>query len=125
MRSKRATAWLDDIFYALSDPTRREILAALARGDANVTQLAARSRLSFAAISKHLKVLERGRLIRRKNDRRDRRAFVLELQPRAMEHGADWLEKHRRYWHDRFAELEQFVAANYVPKARRNGSVKK
>lgn len=114
MRSKHATSHLDDIFYALSDPTRRDILATLARGDANLTELARRSRLSFAAVAKHVKVLERGRLIRRDADRLDGRAFVFALRPRALATPVAWLEKHQAFWQARFAELETFVAANYA-----------
>jgi DNA-binding transcriptional ArsR family regulator len=119
MRSRNATSPLDHIFYALSDPTRREILATLARGEANITRFAERSTLSFAAVAKHVKVLERGRLIKRKTDRLDRRAFVFELRPQPMQAGADWLEKHRQHWQARFAELEEFVKAHYLPRKDR------
>jgi DNA-binding transcriptional ArsR family regulator len=119
VRSKKATARLDHIFYALSDPTRREILATLARRKANVTELVRRSRLSFPGLSKHLKVLERGELIRRRSDPSDRRAFVFELRPERLEDGALWIERQRRYWRDRFDELEEYVANQYVPKKER------
>jgi DNA-binding transcriptional ArsR family regulator len=115
VRSKNATSELDHVFYALSDPTRREILATLARSDANLTELTERSRLTFAAVAKHVKVLERGKLVRRRIDRRDRRAVVFELRPEPMQRSIDWLEKHRRYWRERLAELDAFVKANYVP----------
>lgn len=123
MRSKNATSPLDHVFYALSDPTRRDILAALSRDSSNLTQLAERSQLSFAAVAKHIKVLERGKLVRRRADRHDGRAVVFELRPQPMQAGIDWLEKHRNYWQARFAELEAFVSANYVPsKGRGDGA---
>jgi DNA-binding transcriptional ArsR family regulator len=115
VRSRHATSQLDHVFYALSDPTRRDILASLTRRESNLTELAQRSKLSFTAVAKHLKVLERGKLVRRRVDQRDRRAVVFELRPQPMQAGIDWLEKHRRYWHARLAELEAFVKANYAP----------
>ncbi len=115
MRSKNATGPLDHVFYALSDPTRRSILAFLAHEDANLTELTERSNLSFAAVAKHLRVLERGKLVRRRSDRRDGRAVVFALRTQPMQAGIDWLEKHRCYWHDRFDELDAFVASSYVP----------
>ena len=115
LRSKNATSPLDHIFYALSDPTRREILAMLAHGEANLSQLAERSSLTFPAVAKHVKVLERGKLVQRRTDRRDRRAVVFELRPQPMRAGIDWLEKHRQYWQSRFDELEVFVGESYVP----------
>lgn len=118
MRSRNATSRLDHAFYALSDPTRRSILAVLSRGEANLTSLAERSKLSFPAVAKHIKVLERGRLIRRKPDRLDRRAVLFELRPAALSAGIDWLERHRRYWQARLAELDAFVSANYRPRER-------
>ncbi len=119
MRSRNATSQLDHAFYALSDPTRRSILATLSRGEVNLTQLARRSKLSFPAVAKHVKVLERGKLIRRRADPRDGRAVIFELRTQAMSAGIDWLEKHRQYWQARFAELEAFVSANYLPGRRR------
>jgi DNA-binding transcriptional ArsR family regulator len=115
VRSRRATTPLDHLFHALSDPTRREILATLARREANLTELARRSRLSFAAVRKHVTVLERARLVRRRADRRDGRAVVLELRPAPLQAGAEWLERHRRFWQERLGELEAFVSARYVP----------
>jgi DNA-binding transcriptional ArsR family regulator len=122
VRSRSATSQLDHVFYALSDPTRRDILTALTRQQANLTQLAHRSKLSFTAVAKHLKVLERGKLVRRRIDQHDRRAVMFELRPRPMQTGIDWLEKHRHYWQTRFAELSTFVSANYVPHDRSLGA---
>jgi DNA-binding transcriptional ArsR family regulator len=120
VRSRNATSELDHVFYALSDPTRREILSTLSRGEANLTRLAARSRLSFAAVAKHVRVLERGKLVRRRADRSDGRAVVLELRPRPMKAGADWLDRHRRFWEERLDGLEEFVRDHYVPSGGAN-----
>jgi len=111
MRSKNATAALDHIFYALSDPTRRDILETLSKGEAKVTELAEKSHLTLPAISKHLKVLEKGNLIERKGDKEDGRVIVLALRPKTMGKATDWLEKHRQFWNDRFDELEKFMAS--------------
>jgi DNA-binding transcriptional ArsR family regulator len=113
LRSKNATAPLDHIFYALSDPTRREILSVLSKGEAQVTQLAEKFDLSPPAVSKHLKVLERGKLIHRKAHHRDGRVFVLALEPRSLEKATDWLEKHRQYWNDQFDALEKFLETHH------------
>jgi DNA-binding transcriptional ArsR family regulator len=112
MRSRNATSPLDHIFYALSDPTRREILSALSKGEARLADLAERSDLSLPAVCKHLQVLERGGLIERKDDREDGRAYVLGLRPAAMDKATDWLEKHRQYWNRQFEALEEFLEKN-------------
>jgi DNA-binding transcriptional ArsR family regulator len=117
VRSRNANSLLDHVFYALSDPTRRRIVATLARGEVNLTGLVRRSRLSFAAVAKHVRVLERGRLVRRRPDPQDRRAVVFALRPRPMQAGIDWLETHRSYWQERFAELEAFVRAHHAAAA--------
>lgn len=112
MRSKQATAPLDHIFYALSDPTRRGILAVLSKGEVQVSDLAQRFDQSMPAISKHLKVLERGNLIQRKAHETDGRAQVLTLRGKELDKATDWLEKHRQYWNARFDELEKFLERN-------------
>ena len=116
MRSKNATAPLDHIFYALSDPTRRQILAVLSKGETQVSELAQRFDLSLPAVSKHLKVLERGNLIQRKAHETDGRAQVLALKGEPLEKATDWLEKHRQYWNTRFDELERFLEQHPEPK---------
>lgn len=116
MRSKRATAQLDHIFYALSDPTRRDILELLSHKEATVGELAEKSQLTLPAISKHLKVLERGQLVHRKDHPTDGRVIVLGLEPKAMGKATDWLEKHRQFWNERIDALERFLEANPEPK---------
>jgi DNA-binding MarR family transcriptional regulator len=68
--------------------------------------------LSLPAISKHLKVLEKGQLIERKTDEADGRVFRLAMKPQTMGKAVDWLEKHRQFWNARLDELEQFMASN-------------
>jgi DNA-binding transcriptional ArsR family regulator len=95
---------LDLIFAALSDPTRRAIVAQLLRGEADVAELSAPHGLKQPTISKHLKVLEEAGLIAsgREAQRRPRR-----LQPEALQDLADWIEPFRHVWEARFDRLEE------------------
>lgn len=94
---------LDQTFFALSDATRRAILARLASGEATVSELAAPFNLSQPTISRHLKVLESAGLIESDRDaqRRPRR-----LSPKAMKEAAEWIEPFRDQWEKRFNNLE-------------------
>ena len=96
---------LDATFTALGDPTRRAILRRLRREPATVSDIAAPFDVSLNAISKHLKVLERARLVTRK---RIGREHVLSLNANAMQAPARWLADYRQFWEqslDRMAEL--------------------
>jgi DNA-binding transcriptional ArsR family regulator len=97
---------LDATFAALADPTRRAILARLAAGPASVTELAAPFAISQPAISKHLRVLERARLISRGRDaqRRPRR-----LEARPLAEVTAWLEGYRRFWESRYQRLDALL----------------
>jgi DNA-binding transcriptional ArsR family regulator len=98
---------LNSAFHALSDPTRRAILARLASGEATVSELMQPFELSQPTISKHLKVLENAGLIEGGRDaqRRPRR-----LVPRAMRDIADWIEPFRQQWESRFRNLDAHLA---------------
>src|SRR5919112_339917 len=98
---------LDRAFHALSDPTRRAILARLASGEASVSELMQPFALSQPTISKHLKVLERAGLIEGGRDaqRRPRR-----LRPVALKDAADWIEPFRRSWERRFDNLDRHLS---------------
>ncbi len=98
---------LDQTFAALSDPTRRAILARLAQGEATVTELAAPHGLAQPTISKHLKVLEQAGLIEtlRHAQRRPRR-----LAPRGLMQIDVWLAPFRATWETRLDRLESFLA---------------
>ncbi len=92
---------------ALADPTRRGILARLATGEATVTELAAPYKMSLAAVSKHLKVLEGAGLISRGRDAQYR-PCRLEAGPLRDVDG--WLESYRRFWEESLDQLEVYLA---------------
>jgi DNA-binding transcriptional ArsR family regulator len=98
---------LDATFLALADPTRRAILARLARGDASVTELAEPFEMSQPAISKHLKMLERAGLVSRGRDAQ-RRPCKLEAKPLEAVHA--WLERYRQMWDANFERLDALLA---------------
>jgi DNA-binding transcriptional ArsR family regulator len=111
---------LSATFSALADPTRRAILARLASGQASVTELAAPFDISLPAVSKHLKVLERARLIQRGRDAQWRPA---RLNARPLREVEEWVERYRRFWEASYqrldALLEQLKAQRKKPRKRR------
>jgi Predicted transcriptional regulators len=114
-------------FAALADPTRRAMLARLARGAADVNELAHPFGLSQPTISKHLKVLERAGLVVRGRDAQ-RRPRTLVATP--LRHVDRWLEAYRQLWEDRFASLDDYLAtlpspASPAKSSRRSGRRRK
>jgi DNA-binding transcriptional ArsR family regulator len=99
---------LSGTFAALADPTRREILAQLAVGEATVNELAERFPITVQAVSKHLKVLERAGLIARGRTAQLRPS---RLQGAPLKDAADWLEKYRRFWEASFDHLDERLQA--------------
>src|SRR5579885_3468042 len=97
---------LDATFAALADPTRRAILARLARGDASVNELAEPFDMSQPAISKHLRVLERAGLISRGRDAQRR---PCRLQAKPLEEASAWIERYREVWEANFARLDSLL----------------
>ena len=93
-------------FTALADPTRRAILARLARGDASVGELARPFAMSLPAISKHLRVLERAELIVREKDAQRRRC---RLRPDGFRAAAGWLAEYERFWTGSLERLDRFL----------------
>jgi DNA-binding transcriptional ArsR family regulator len=98
-----ATDRLSTIFAALADPTRREILARLADGEATVTELAAPFDISLPAISRHLKVLEQAGLISRSRSAQWR-SSRLEAAP--LQEATAWMETYRQFWDASFDRLD-------------------
>ncbi len=97
---------LDATFAALSDATRRGILARLAAGETSVSDLAAPYDISLPGVSKHLRVLERAKLIAR---RKDGRVYRCRLLAAPMRDAAEWIEHYRQFWEDQFDALARFL----------------
>jgi DNA-binding transcriptional ArsR family regulator len=95
------------VFYALADPTRRAILERLARGDATVNQLTEPFAISQQAVSKHLKVLEKARLISRTRAAQSRPCVLDTVQ---LDAAAGWIAAHRKVWADRYDRLDAHLA---------------
>ena len=97
---------LDATFTALADPTRRAIVAQLARGDATVNELAAPFAMTLPGISKHLKVLERCGLISRTRQAQFRPCH---LEGDVLDEAMSWIETNRRIWTERFDKLDEHL----------------
>jgi DNA-binding transcriptional ArsR family regulator len=112
-----ASDHLTTTLAALADPTRRAILSRLAAGQRSVTELAAPFAMSLPAVSKHLKVLERAGLIER-----GRRAQwrPCRLQAKPLREVADWVERYRRHWEERFDRLDGYLR-DIQTKERKHG----
>lgn len=94
---------LDHTLHALSDPTRRQILQRLALGEARVTDLAAPFDISLNSVSKHIRILERARLVVR---RRQGREHYLARNVEPLDEALDWVAALRRKWSERLDRLE-------------------
>ena len=101
------TQQLDHAFAALSDPTRRAILARLAEGEAIVNQLADGFDLSQPTVSSHIKVLERAGLIDR---RRVAQMRPCRLRPDGLKAVGAWIETYRRFWEGSFDRMDDYLA---------------
>jgi DNA-binding transcriptional ArsR family regulator len=108
-------------FAALADPTRRAILARLASGDADVSELMKPFALRQPTISKHLKVLERAGLVARRRDAQ-RRPRTLVAAP--LKDIDDWLESYRHFWEQKFASLDDYLS-DVQKKEKRRGRTKR
>lgn len=97
---------LDAVFSSLADPTRRDILARLSRGDLTVGELAANYSISLPAISKHLKVMERAKLVIK---RKEGKQQIVTLAPEALMTADEYLEQYRQMWQSRFDKLDTLI----------------
>src|SRR6202162_4614517 len=97
---------LNRTFAALADPTRRRIIAHLARGDRCVTDLARPHAMSLPAISKHLRVLEKAGLLRR---RRYGRVHEMQLKAKPLKQAAEWVEEYRKFWEGSLDRLAEYL----------------
>src|SRR5207248_9936838 len=103
-------------FAALADPTRRRILAHLARGDQRVTHLARPHAMSLPAVSKHLRVLEKAGLLRR---RRYGRVHEMQLDAKPLRQAAKWVEEYRKFWEDSLDRLAVYLEKTNNAVARK------
>jgi DNA-binding transcriptional ArsR family regulator len=103
---KYSSRTLDRTFAALADPTRRQILAHLARGDRRVTELAQPHDMSLPAVSKHLRVLENAGLLRR---RRYGRVHEIHLNAEPLKKAAQWVEDYRKFWEGSLDRLAAYL----------------
>lgn len=99
---------LDATLIALADPTRRAILRRLSQGEARVTELAQPFAMSLNAVSKHIRILERARLVKR---RRAGREHLLSFDPEPLEAAASWIETQRAFWAERLEALDAMLKA--------------
>jgi len=106
MNLDAAYAALDAAYAALADPTRRAILARLARGEATVGEIAEPFPISGPAISRHLKVLEDAQLIART---RRGQQFVMSLNPQGLKSAQEWLDHYRAFWSGAFDRLDAHI----------------
>ncbi|TGL63004.1 ArsR/SmtB family transcription factor [Leptospira sarikeiensis] len=97
---------LDATFAALADPTRRAILARLAKGDVSVMDLAKPFSMSQPAISKHLKVLEKAGLISGAKEAQKR---PRKIEAKALGEASEWLENYREFWEGRYQQLDSLL----------------
>jgi DNA-binding transcriptional ArsR family regulator len=101
------TPSLDSVLAAISDPTRRAILDRLTRGPARVTDVAVPFAMSLAAVSKHVRMLERAGLVRRA---RRGREHTLTLDARPLRQVVRWTLRYEQFWNERLDRLEAFFA---------------
>lgn len=117
MVSDRA-ARLDDVFHALAHPARRAILRQLAGGERNLSELASPLKMTFPAATKHVRVLERAMLVRR---RVDGRQHLCRLRAEPLAQATAWTEQFRKNWEARFEALDSLLEemkAEEPPRAR-------
>jgi DNA-binding transcriptional ArsR family regulator len=112
---------LSTTFAALSDPTRRAILARLALGETSVKELSEPFAITAPSITKHLKVLERAGLITRSRDAQWR---PCRLQAAPLREVSEWVEEYRRFWEEKFTSLDRYLS-NLQTKEKRHARKKR
>lgn len=100
------TLQLDSVFGSLADPIRRDILHHVSVCELSVGELVKKYDISFAAVSKHLKVLENAQLIRK---RKEGRKHMVALNAQTLKDADDYLEQYRQLWHDRYNKLDKLL----------------
>lgn len=122
---------LSATFAALADPTRRAILSRLSSGEASVQELAKPFKMTLPAVSKHLKVLEKGGLIKRGRSKQQRPCYLV-AEP--LKEAADWVDQYRKFWEASFDRLDEYLkqlqaneiaaSASEPKKRKKNGRQK-
>ena len=108
---------LDSVFHALADPTRRAILHGLTQGERTVTEIAQPHRMTLAAVSKHLKVLESAELIARER----RGSFhIVRLQAQSLKPAEEWIAFYSRFWNQSLDNLEKYLEDNTRAEKEKN-----
>lgn len=103
---KSSAARLDSVFHALADPTRRQILRGLTAGEKTVGEVARPHKMSLAAVSKHLNVLESAELIARER----RGSFqIVRLKAESLKPAEEWIAFYSHYWNQQFDRLEKYL----------------
>lgn len=102
----------DNVLIAFADPTRRAILERLSRGEARVTDLAAPFPISLNSVSKHIRILERARLVHRRRAGRD---HVLRINPKPIEEAAAWMRSRTEQWSQRLERLAKILDESLDP----------
>ena len=108
MKTRSLQSNLDQTLLALADPTRRAILQRLSEGETRVTALAHPFAISLNSVSKHIRLLERARLVRR---RRAGREHLLSFNRQPLDEAVAWMEAHRRVWTGRLEALDAMLQA--------------
>jgi DNA-binding transcriptional ArsR family regulator len=119
------TANLDQTMMALADGTRRAILSRLSKGEARVTELAEPFDMSLNAVSKHILILERAGLVRRRIQGRE---HILTASPKPLDQAAEWIEHYRRFWEQSLDRLDEYLTKlkkEQTNKEKKNGRSKK
>ena len=114
MRSRKVTYSSESVFAALADSTRRAVLDLLRHGSLPAGAIAKQFPVSRPAISKHLRLLRRARLV---HDRRKGRLRLYRLNPEPLKAVDSWLEHYRGFWHSSLSGLKEFVESEYTKKA--------
>jgi DNA-binding transcriptional ArsR family regulator len=112
---------LDLTLVALADPTRRAILQRLSRGEARVTEVAQPFAMSLNGVSKHIRMLERADLVRR---RRAGREHFLSFNPRPLDEATDWINQQRAFWTERLDALDALLKAEVRAAAKASGKAR-
>lgn len=97
---------LDSIFYCLADPTRRDILRRLSKTSLTISEVASSYKLTFAAISKHLGILEKAKLV---SKTRQGKQQIVQISPATLENAEEYLRQYEKLWQGRLDSLENYL----------------